>query len=391
MQKFINDSLSRIKNGIKKLFSNLSAFNERHSGVLHAIGLRAPLVIGLLLLSAVSLHYLNSSVTTVNINDGVKNYTVKSLSADIDEIVQLAGFKPDEYKIVSTERKDNYTNVNIVKTFPVYITMGSNTIQVSTPCQSVGDILKDAGYQIDDFDMVQPAADTLITQTSYIDFTNIDYITTNYTEEIPFSYKTIYSDALAYGETELKDGSNGVKQVYCVSKVVNGIETERNIESEIVLTNAIAGIKTVGISGAVSSPASNVTAAATPLAPSETADVVWGIMKGYGWSDVIAAGILGNMMAECGGQTLNLNWKSYDKGFYGLCQWSAKYYPAVQGKDVFGQMDFLLSTLNMNIFANCSTPEQAALVFAQKYERCASFSYARRQVNARNAFAHFAE
>jgi hypothetical protein len=46
-------------------------------------------------------------------------------------------------------------------------------------------------------------------------------------------------------------------------------------------------------------------------------------MKAKGWSDEICAGIMGNMMAECGGGTLNLNpYAIGDSGTsFGLCQW----------------------------------------------------------------------
>lgn len=50
---------------------------------------------------------------------------------------------------------------------------------------------------------------------------------------------------------------------------------------------------------------------------------VWNAMKAKGWSDEICAGIMGNMMAECGGGTLNLNpYAIGDSGTsFGLCQW----------------------------------------------------------------------
>jgi hypothetical protein len=59
---------------------------------------------------------------------------------------------------------------------------------------------------------------------------------------------------------------------------------------------------------------------------------VWLFLKEeLGYSDAVCAGIIGNMMAECGGHTLNLQWNLYNASYhYGLCQWSSRYYPEMQ-------------------------------------------------------------
>ena len=44
------------------------------------------------------------------------------------------------------------------------------------------------------------------------------------------------------------------------------------------------------------------------VATGDTAQQVWTYLKSYGYSDSVAAGIIGNMMRECGGDTLNLDW-----------------------------------------------------------------------------------
>ena len=96
---------------------------------------------------------------------------------------------------------------------------------------------------------------------------------------------------------------------------------------------------------------------------------IWGIMKDYGWSDIICAGILGNIMRECGGDTFNLNPYATNNIHYGLCQWSIKYHQNAWGLDVAGQLEYLKNTLDLSIFNKCTTPEQVAEVFCWKYER----------------------
>jgi hypothetical protein len=96
------------------------------------------------------------------------------------------------------------------------------------------------------------------------------------------------------------------------------------------------------------------------------------------------------MMAEVGGHTFNLRWETDTGGYYGLCMWSKKYFPGIIGLNLEEQVEFLKNTLDMNIFKNCKTPEDAALAFAKYYERCSTRSYNKRKSNARNAYHYFA-
>ena len=136
----------------------------------------------------------------------------------------------------------------------------------------------------------------------------------------------------------------------------------------------------------------------------------WRYMKEeLGWNDYVCAGVMGNMMAEVGGQTLNLQPYLYGHSganYYGLCQWSSRYYPSIQGADVDAQLDFLASTvkkeldtygylfrsgLDYEAFCNLTDAEDAAMAFAKAYERCGSGSYGVRQRNAIKAYNYFVE
>lgn len=135
---------------------------------------------------------------------------------------------------------------------------------------------------------------------------------------------------------------------------------------------------------------------------------VWRYMKEeLGWNDYVCAGVMGNMMAEVGGQTLNLQPHLYghdDSSYYGLCQWSKRYYPSVIGADIEGQLDFLKNTVQKELntygylyrsgmkyeqFCSLTDAKEAALAFAKAYERCGSGSYGVRQTNAMKALDYF--
>ena len=130
---------------------------------------------------------------------------------------------------------------------------------------------------------------------------------------------------------------------------------------------------------------------------------IWRYMKSQGWSDYVCAGIMGNLMAEVGGQTLNIRYTLSSSGYYGMCQWN-RAYSQVWGAGLETQCDFLRDTIkyefdtygfkyqkgfNFNSFLNMTDAQQAALAFAKSYERCGSSSYGVRQQNALKAYEYF--
>ena len=141
------------------------------------------------------------------------------------------------------------------------------------------------------------------------------------------------------------------------------------------------------------------------------AQLIWNTMISWGWTPETCAGIIGNMMAEIGGGTLNLsNWNSNGGCGYGLIQWTSgrrstikgRYgsYPTIEQQLIF-MRDELFGTNNtrqqvsssvlnriMNTNGN-ETPESIAFCFASNYERCVSRYRARRQEYARIAYDYF--
>lgn len=130
------------------------------------------------------------------------------------------------------------------------------------------------------------------------------------------------------------------------------------------------------------------------------------LIKELNYNDYVAAGILGNMMAEVGGGTLDLQYWLYSssKEYYGICQWSKTYYPEVRRYDLEKQCEFLSQTIEYEIdtfgykfakgykyndFIALKDIEDAALMFAKTYERCADWTYQRRINYAYIAYDYF--
>jgi len=119
-----------------------------------------------------------------------------------------------------------------------------------------------------------------------------------------------------------------------------------------------------------------------------------------GYNDYVAAGVLGNIMNEAGGNSLNINPSVQNPaGYYGICQWNSSMYGDVWYCNLVEQLDYLNNTIeyefncygNMSYesFCNLTDEREAALSFARSYERCSSGSYSRRQNNATTALNYF--
>ena len=131
------------------------------------------------------------------------------------------------------------------------------------------------------------------------------------------------------------------------------------------------------------------------------ATAVWNHLKSLGLNDYVCAGILGNIMAEVGGQTLDISrWEYYastNTNYFGICQWAGNRKARLlneYGRTLEAQYTFLGVELfevipKNNSFYDMQDEKEAALYFAKYYERCGSSSYSVRQKNATVALNYF--
>ena len=129
------------------------------------------------------------------------------------------------------------------------------------------------------------------------------------------------------------------------------------------------------------------------------AQTVWNYLRDLDLNEYVCAGIIGNIMAEVGGQTLDISrWPQYSQGtYYGICQWAGSRKNRLLndfGTTLDDQIRFLSVELfevipKDNSFYNMQDEKEAALYFAKYYERCSSKYYSVRQKNATKALEYF--
>lgn len=178
---------------------------------------------------------LDCSIHTIKIFDGEKTYTVRSLDNNIALAIEAADITSEDYEVTKTETDDKMTSVKISYGYPVYITCGDITHEITFFGGSVEEALKDAGFMPDKYDFVEPSLNTVITETTYIDYTNIDYVKSTKTEVIPHSTKKVYTTSLKEGEKKVtREGKDGVKKVTLVEKLVNGVSVETTESYKVI-------------------------------------------------------------------------------------------------------------------------------------------------------------
>ncbi|MDO4607805.1 MAG: 3D domain-containing protein [Clostridia bacterium] len=233
--------------------------------------MRTPLLAMLLIAAICAGSLLFGTVNTFTVSDGKRTHEVQTLSNNVESAIVMAGFNSSKYKVLSVNATNGATHINLAYKFPVYITMGKKTVKTYTTKATVADILKEAGYKVDKYDMVEPSLDTVINDVAYIDYTNIDYVNGSYLEDIPYSVKTVYSDTMEQGTKTLTAGVNGKQEVKYTAKMVNGVKVETIVNSTTMLSAPVEGTQTVGTKATVVTTSANVgtISTLTPAAPIE--------------------------------------------------------------------------------------------------------------------------
>ena len=139
------------------------------------------------------------------------------------------------------------------------------------------------------------------------------------------------------------------------------------------------------------------------------AERVWDYLRSLGFSEAGTAGVLGNMMEECGGHTLYLKPQAINSssGAFGLVQWLYQgYYDngmyigmsfedqlRYLGTNSYGSIQAVVTracgTSQFNALKNATSPENAALIFENCYE-ISQQALDHRQRHAREAYNTFA-
>lgn len=212
-----------------------------------------------------------------------------------------------------------------------------------------------------------------------------------------------------------------ISEVYIPSETVSIKQETTTIDTEIVVveTTETTTIEETTIAEETTTTETTIITTTEETTTESKAEVneekypvmrqVWNYMKNeFGWNDIVCAGIIGNLTAECGGcWTADLNWSINTGHGIGMVQWiGGRRTQLVQrygeNPTVEEQLQFMYDELyglngatrqvsdwQLDQIMNAETPEDCAFAFASYYERCAQqYRYPRRGY-ARTAYEYF--
>lgn len=225
---------------------------------------------GLALLMSAVITFISLSLNAVTVNDGVSVQTFYTLKANTTDILNLAELNSDHYEVTSVTEEGREINISLSYTFPVYVTMNTDTVTVRVKSgATVSDAITAAGITLDEHDIVNIELDETLNSPTYIDILDVSYITETKTQAIPYSTKTVYNSGST--KTVTTGGVDGISRITYLTKYVNGVETETTVVSEEVIKPAVDKIITVGTKKATAYTSASVNCVSTlkPSSPIE--------------------------------------------------------------------------------------------------------------------------
>ncbi|RNE48581.1 resuscitation-promoting factor [Corynebacterium alimapuense] len=226
--------------------------------------------------------------------------TVEDLIGELDDVVPGALVAEDgDTKLTDGMRLD-VTTPKIVS-----VSDGGQVTYTEIAASTVGDLLEDRGIELGEHDTVNLPLDTKLVNNIKVQVDRVNI--TEETELAEFTVEPTFvddPDSLEGTETVIEAGAPGSKELTNRITTVNGIETNREVISEVELTPAVAG--TIA-RGTMVAPAA---AAAASVAGGSVWDTLAQCESGGNWSINTGNGFHGGL------QFSPSTWSAYGGGDY---------------------------------------------------------------------------
>lgn len=202
-------------------------------------------VLAFLTVAVVAVILLSVNKITVNADGQTKTYY--STHTDTASILKQLDIQYTESDQIAVEQTGKSLTLSVIRSFPVTVTLGSESREIKVTGGTVSDAISLAGFEISEHDLVNLSLDTVLTKTEYIDIVDVEYVTETKTESIPYNSTTVYSDEYPTTVTKVTTkGKEGEKQVTVLKKYENGVLSNEEVVEEIVLSDKIDKVITVG-------------------------------------------------------------------------------------------------------------------------------------------------
>lgn len=175
---------------------------------------------------------------TVAINDNGKLITVKTFKSTVEEVLRenkIATVGQDIITPAKTAALKNIKEIRITRAFPVNVIMGDSTKALLTTKDTVADLLKEAGIELGEKDVVNPPLETKLTAQMAVNITKVLEETITEQAEVPFKSISRPSYNLERGNTSVaQKGKTGISE-----KLFKVVRENGNIVSKELLQEKV--------------------------------------------------------------------------------------------------------------------------------------------------------
>ncbi|MGB9840972.1 ubiquitin-like domain-containing protein [Thermovenabulum sp.] len=184
--------------------------------------------------AALGYTYLEKSVTIVDNNREMK---VKTFSTTVGELLKEKNIilsRDDKVLPESSQKLKEKDKIIIYRAFPVKIIDGGKEITVNTLADSVENIIKKAGLNLQEKDKVVPQKDEVINNSTEIKITRIDEKVIEEVRKIPFKTITRVDYNLHFGKQNIiQQGEDGEEKIITTIVYENGKVVDKSTRKVI--------------------------------------------------------------------------------------------------------------------------------------------------------------
>lgn len=187
--------------------------------------------------TAVMVAAVSVNLRAVTVVDGDTSRVILTLEEDPYYVLKTAGLTLGKDDVVQADWEDlQEPSIAISRAFYVQVTAdGVTSVVPMIEGAAVADALEKAGVTLGEYDTVEPALTTPLTDGAVVAVERVQYREYTKTQAIPYTTSTRYTNVLAKGKTKVhQQGVNGVKTLTYREQIVGGKVVDTVLVSETV-------------------------------------------------------------------------------------------------------------------------------------------------------------
>ena len=215
---------------------------------------RAVPLAALVLTTSMTFPVIAVGMDTYTVTDGTNTDTVVLHESNAETALRQSSFDAGEYNITSVVEDENGYTVSVKAKYDVTVAADGQTKTIHTGDARVSDILRQAGVEVGENDIVEPAQDTMLTEATTIKVTRVTTKTMTETKDIAYSTETRETSELEKGKSRVaQEGVNGKEEITLEYTYHDGVQVSivqtgsRVLEQPVTASGMAAAVGRVAV------------------------------------------------------------------------------------------------------------------------------------------------